>query len=137
VEDHVDAFAGAEQAVPVADVPDQEPQVPVAMPMALVELLCLVAPEDADDLRVERQEVVDQPPPDRPGASGDEDASPAKVRRTGDDGSSCGAGRRRPAGPITPPAGGLGRTLLYDTGRPPTPGPSSAVPLCQQDPPPE
>ena len=40
------------QAVAVADVADQEADVPAPMPMALVELLRLVAPEDPHDGRV-------------------------------------------------------------------------------------
>ena len=50
VEDHVDALAGTQQASPIADVADEEANVVATVAVTLVELLGLVAPQDADDL---------------------------------------------------------------------------------------
>ena len=71
---------GAQQPVAVADVADQEADVPAAMPVALVELLGLVAPEDAHDGRRRLDQMVDQARADRPGTAGDEHATAAEMR---------------------------------------------------------
>ena len=61
----------------------------VAQPLALVELLRLVAAEDADDLGLGAEELVDQAGADGPGAAGDEDAPAAE---------GCAGGDRKPPG---------------------------------------
>jgi len=79
VEDHIDAFHRAGEAIPVAHVADQEPDIrPIAVVLTLVELLGLIPAEDSNDLRFESKQVIDEPGSDRPRTSGDEDA-PAAV----------------------------------------------------------
>ena len=76
MEDDVDVLGGAQQAIAVADVADQEAHVgPRAEPLALVELLGLITPEDADDARVRFEQLVHEARADRPGAAGDEHAA--------------------------------------------------------------
>ena len=63
----VDSFGRSQDSVPVADVSDEEADVsPVAILLALIELLGFVSAQDPDDLRPQRQEMVDQTAPDRP-----------------------------------------------------------------------
>ena len=67
---------GAEQPVAIADVADEEPHVaPRPEPLALVELLGLVATEDPDDVGVRFEDRVHQPRTDGPGPAGDEHAA--------------------------------------------------------------
>jgi len=61
VEDEVDVLHGSKETVAVADIADQETEVaPTGMPLALVELLRLVAAEDADHARFELQQPLDK-----------------------------------------------------------------------------
>jgi hypothetical protein len=88
MEDRVDPVHRPEEAVAVADVADEEADVrPVLEPLALVELLRLVAAEDPDDRRVVLDQLVNEAAPDRPGPAGDEDPLAAE-RRAGGDGRS-------------------------------------------------
>ena len=85
VEDDVDPVHRPVEPVAVADVADEEADVaPVVQPLALVELLRLVAAEDPDDRRVALQEPLDEPGADRAGAAGDEDARAAERGAGGD-----------------------------------------------------
>jgi hypothetical protein len=76
VEDGVDPLDRPEQAIAVAHVADQEADVPPrAVALPLVELLGLIAPEDAHDLGLESEEMIDEAGTDRAGAAGDQDAA--------------------------------------------------------------
>ena len=55
--------------------------VPIAVLLALVELLRLVTPEDPHDVGVVGHELLDEPRPDRAGAAGHEDSPAAERRR--------------------------------------------------------
>ena len=73
MEDEVDALHRPMETVAVADVADQEAQVaPPGMPLALVELLRLVAAEDADDARLELEQPLDEPGADGARTAGHE-----------------------------------------------------------------
>jgi hypothetical protein len=90
VEDDVDAFHRPHEAIPIADIPDQEAdvgQVPVAL--ALVELLGLVASEDPDDPGIQRDQPLDQPSADRSGSSRDEDSPTLDAGDVADLGPPC------------------------------------------------
>jgi hypothetical protein len=85
VEHGVDAVHRPDQAIAIADVADQEPDVgSVAQTLALIELLRLVAAEDPDDLRLETEEMVDEAGPDRARTAGDEDPLAAERCAGGD-----------------------------------------------------
>jgi hypothetical protein len=87
VEDGVDPVHRTDQAIAVAHVADEEPDVAaVAQPLALVELFRLVASEDPDDLRLLAEKMIDEPSADRPGPAGDEDSLAAERWRGGDRG---------------------------------------------------
>jgi hypothetical protein len=98
MEDGVDPVHGPDEAIPVADVTDQEPDVaPIAEALALVELLRLVPPEDPHDFRLEPEEVVDQARADRARTAGDQDSLPAEGDAGSDRESSSGIRRMCPA----------------------------------------
>ena len=74
MEDEVDVLHGSKESVAVADVADQETQVaPPGMPLAVVELLRLVAAEDADHARLELQQPLDESRADGSRSPGHED----------------------------------------------------------------
>ena len=74
MEDEVDVLHGPLETVAVADVADQETEVaPPGMPLALVELLRLVAAKDADHARLELQQPLDKSGADGSRSPGDED----------------------------------------------------------------
>ena len=76
MEDDVDVLGRPHQPVAVADVADQEADVRTrSEPLTLVELLRLVAPEDAHDRGVGLQEVLDEAGSDRSRSPGDEHAA--------------------------------------------------------------
>src|SRR5947199_6261852 len=78
MEDGIDVLRRARQAGAVAHVAHEEPHVRTrAQPLALVEVLRLVAPEDSDDLGARRDQRVDERRADGAGAAGDEHAAPA------------------------------------------------------------
>ena len=66
MEDDVDALAGAQHPVTVADVTDQETNGAPGNTMALIELLGLVSPEDTNDVGAVRDKVIDEARADRP-----------------------------------------------------------------------
>ncbi len=66
VEDDVDALARPQHAVAIADVADEEADARSGDPVALVELLRLVSPEDTHHVGPVRDEVIDQARSDGP-----------------------------------------------------------------------
>ena len=79
MEDGVDALAGAQHPVTVAHVTDQEADIRARDAMALIELLGLIAAEDAHDIGAAGEEMVDQARADGPRTARDEDATAADV----------------------------------------------------------
>ena len=78
VEDDVDVLRRAQQPVAVPDVADEEADLgPSSDLLPLVELLGLVAAQDADDGRLGGQQLADEVRADGPGAARDEDAPAA------------------------------------------------------------
>jgi hypothetical protein len=74
MEDEVDVFHRPMETITVADVADEETEVaPPGMPLALVELLCLVPAKDADHTRLELQQPLDQSRADGSGSSSHKD----------------------------------------------------------------
>jgi hypothetical protein len=74
MEDEVDVLHGPLETVTIADVSDQETQVtPPGMPLALVELLGLVAAEDADHARLELEQPLDKSRADGSGSASHKD----------------------------------------------------------------
>ena len=74
MEDEVDVLHGPLETVTIADVADQETEItPPGMPLALVELLGLVAAEDADHARLEFQQPFDKSRADGSRSAGHED----------------------------------------------------------------
>ena len=89
------------QAITVTDVADQEAQVfAVGMALPLVELLGLVAAEDAHDGGLSLEETLDESGADGAGAAGDQHLAPAQHLDGVDGLASC---RRRSRAAGVPP----------------------------------
>ena len=103
VEDDVDVLHRASDAVAVADVADEKAQIASpGMHLTLIELLRLVATEDANDGGVEVQQSLHEARADGAGTAGDEHPAAGKHLVGVDGFASCG-GRRGPR--ARPPIG--------------------------------
>ena len=99
VEDEVDALHRPVEPVTIADVADQEAEIPSSgVPLALVELLGLVAPEDTDDTGVELEQAVDEAGADRARTAGHEHATVRQPVEGVDGRASCRGQRGAPSG---------------------------------------
>src|SRR5688572_25230450 len=99
VEDEVDALHRPMEPVTIADVADQEAEIlPPGVPLALVELLGLVAPEDSHDACLQFEQALDEAGADRARTAGDEHATVRQLVEGLDGPASCGGQRDPPSG---------------------------------------